>query len=341
MTKCILSLDGGGIRGAASAQFLAHLDGRLQQEDGTTLRDYIDFYAGTSTGSVIALALATTDLSMKKISSLYDVDTAAKIFSEHRGWFDVDGLNAPKFAADGKTAVLKEQLGSARLGDVPDGKHVLAVSYGLEQRCPIIMKSTKEENRSLYAYQVADASSAAPTFFPTKEVSMPPEDDDFWLIDGGVIANNPTMCAIAEAKHAWKHEGVNVADLRVLSVGTGFMTRKINGPESRSWGALQWMVQGKIMQILSDERIVAYQAKTLLDEGHYIRVNAKLKTQPGLAAAPDDAMDDVSPSNIRRLKALGDYWYRIYGDAAIALLRGTYQGSSLDRIDSKTGKAIV
>ena len=147
------------------------------------------------------------------------------------------------------------------------------------------------------------------------------------------------MCAIAEAKRTWSD--IAMEDLRVLSIGTGFLTKKINGPQSQKWGGVQWMTKGHIMEVLSDERIVAYQAMTIMGSGKYIRVNASLKTQPGLPQAPDDAMDDVSKTNIKRLKALGDFWFERYGAQAVALLRDRYTGRSLDRIDPKTGDPIV
>ena len=46
--------------------------------------------------------------------------------------------------------------------------------------------------------EVARATSAAPTYFePLKlETQGPP---DYWaFVDGGVFANNPAMCAVAE-----------------------------------------------------------------------------------------------------------------------------------------------
>ena len=163
-------------------------------------------------------------------------------------------------------------------------------------------------------------------------------------MDGGVIANNPTMCAIVEARRKWTGEPLD--QMRVLSVGTGFLTRKINGPESTRWGALQWFTRGHILELLSDERVVAYQALTVISPGNYIRVNAKLQAQPGFPKSPfeevpDDAMDDVSRTNIKRLKALGDFWFEQYGDAAAQLIADDYRGPSLDRIDPMTGKPIV
>lgn len=164
---------------------------------------------------------------------------------------------------------------------------------------------------------------------------MPGEADDFWLIDGGVTANNPTMCAIAESIQAWPEMAIQ--DLRVLSVGTGYRTRKINGRDSKEWGALQWFTKGHILDVLTDERVVAYQAKTIIADGNYIRVNADMRRQAGLPNPPKDAMDDISHENITRLKQMGDFWFELYGEAAVALLLGTYEGPSLDRIDADTG----
>ncbi len=217
-------------------------------------------------------------------------------------------------------------------------KHVLVVTYSVEKRVPMIVKSTKKDHKKLLSYQVADASSAAPTYFPTCSFEIPPEsDNEHWLIDGGVIANNPTMCAISEVRKEFK---TPMDKIKVLSVGTGFMTRKINGPASKKWGAYEWFKKGHILDLLTDERVIAYQAISILKESNYIRVNAELRRQKGLENPPDDAMDDVSVSNINKLKALGDFWFEQYGTHAIELLLGKYSGPSLDRIDPNTGEPI-
>ena len=335
MAKFILALDGGGIRGAATTQFLSLVETKLFQKHQKTVRDCVDFYAGTSTGSIIALALATTDMSMDQINQLYNYTNAKQIFTKNRGWFEIDGVNAPRYEAKEKTDVLLREFGSAKLGDVSDGKHVLAVTYGIEKRRPYVLKTTKQDMTGLLSYHVADASSAAPTYFPTKELPLPPDHVEHWLIDGGVIANNPTMCAYSEACRVWPNE-----DKRVLSIGTGSHSRKINGPESQHWGAIGWMVKGKIIDILSDEKVVGYQAITISQPGTYIRVNSEMCKQPGLPNPPDDAMDDISRANIARLKAMGTFWYEQYGDDVVELLINNYQGKSLDRIDPRTGEPI-
>ncbi len=339
MSKLILSLDGGGIRGAATTQFLAHIEDKLKSDHRKSLRDCVHFYAGTSTGCIIALALATTDMTMADINNLYSYPNAKKIFSENKGWFEFDGINAPKYEADGKARILKQKFGTNKLSSVPRNKHVLAVTYAIERRKPEVIKSTDTTHRKLLAWQVADASSAAPTYFPTKELAMHGVEDAYWLVDGGVTANNPTMCVVAEAIKAWP--GTSIQDLRVLSVGTGYRTRKINGPESQNWGALEWFTKGHILDVLTDERVVSYQAYTILPPGQYIRVNAEMKEQTGLPNPPDDAMDDFSQSNIRKLKEMGDFWFKHYGDAVVELLLDKYQGPSLDRIEAETGEPKV
>ena len=173
MGKVILSLDGGGIRGAATTAFLSRLDEALWNEHGKTIRDCVDLFAGTSTGSIIALGLARTELSMERIDALYSVENAQRIFAENGGLFELDGVSAPKYTAEGKTLVLKEALGEdTTIGRGENGKHVLVVAYAIEKRIPLVVKSTDPRHEDLLAYRVADASSAAPTYFPTADVTM-------------------------------------------------------------------------------------------------------------------------------------------------------------------------
>lgn len=336
MSRVILAIDGGGIRGAAATQFLTRVEQRLQREHDTSLRHCVDYYAGTSTGAIIALALATTTMPIDKINRLYNPRSGRAIFSPNRGWFEIDGINAPRYAGSGKTRFLKRWFGQASLaGAGQTGRHVLCVSYSVEQNRPVVIKSHHPDHHELTSFAVADASSAAPTYFPSRPLPSLPGKRQQWLIDGGVVANNPTLCAIAESQRLWPQ--IPMSDVRVLSIGTGKRTRKINGPATQDWGALQWMRQGDLIDVLSDEQLIAYQAKAILAEGHYIRVNSAMEKQPGLSHPPDDAMDDVSPDNLTLLKAMGDFWYQHYGDQVVAFLLGDYQGPSLDAIPAPGG----
>src|SRR5439155_6831089 len=78
--KRILSLDGGGIRGAVTLGFLGEIErilaGRHEDLDGMKKEDfrlchYFDLIGGTSTGSIIAALLAVGGYSVAEIKSKY------------------------------------------------------------------------------------------------------------------------------------------------------------------------------------------------------------------------------------------------------------------------------
>ena len=140
-SKFILSFDGSGIRGAPATQFPLHIETELKQQN-QLIRDYVDVYAGTSTGSIIVLALATTDLTMSVINDLYNFENTQEIFDPNKGLFKIDGISAPKNEANGKTNLLRKSMGNATLHNVGQDKHVLAVSYAIEKRAPMVIKST-------------------------------------------------------------------------------------------------------------------------------------------------------------------------------------------------------
>jgi predicted acylesterase/phospholipase RssA len=334
MTKLILSLDGGGVRGAATTEFLSQVEKELQRH-GKNLRDEVDFFAGTSAGGTIALALATTNKSVAEINELHGEATANTLFSKSSFWPFIPGIFRPKYKRSGKLEVLQQILGSALLGDVPDEKEALIVSYGVHSRAPVVIKSTEPKHRNLVCTQIVDATSAAPSFFPTADMRI--NGENAWLIDGGVIANNPAMCAIAEARRCFN---TLIDDMRVLSIGTGHRTEPVNGKASQKWGAIQWAVKGQIMDILSDERIVAYQAQTITKSGSYIRVDSELLPQPGMSNPPEQSMDCVTSDNIQRIRDMGRIWFDRYGEQVVQLILNQYDGPSLGRIDHQTGQPI-
>jgi hypothetical protein len=119
------------------------------------------------------------------------------------------------------------------------------------------------------------------------------------LIDGGVVANNPTACAIAEALRK-DARADQPQDLVVLSIGTGAHTRSISLKSAREWGAIEWAVP--IIDVLFDGSAdsVDYIARHLVGDSYF-------RLQAELAIGLDD-MDDVSETNIAALEAVArDY----------------------------------
>src|SRR5690349_19267654 len=99
MTKLVLSLDGGGVRGAASARFLERLEQRLERP----LNDAFDLFAGTSTGAIIAGALGVLGMSAAEISPLYSLENIQRIMDKSP-WDRAAGLiqAGPKYDGVGK-----------------------------------------------------------------------------------------------------------------------------------------------------------------------------------------------------------------------------------------------
>ena len=99
--KRILALDGGGIRGALSLGYLKHLENHLRkqhQNDQLLLSDYFDMIGGTSTGSIIAAALAI-GMSVDEIKQKY-FELGTKIFGKKYKWFkifEIDDLLKAKY----------------------------------------------------------------------------------------------------------------------------------------------------------------------------------------------------------------------------------------------------
>ncbi len=140
MSFRILSLDGGGIRGVVTATILAAIEQRINQP----LNQYFNLIAGTSTGSLLAAAIARGCHS-KEIIDLYK--QKGKIIFPYKSRFSLQriplllkyGLSAPKFSDSGLIQVLQEALGDTKLLDITTPQ-LLIVSYDTITREPIIFK---------------------------------------------------------------------------------------------------------------------------------------------------------------------------------------------------------
>jgi patatin-like phospholipase/acyl hydrolase len=205
----ILSLDGGGIRGIFSS---ALLDG-LETSVGRPLVQHFDLIVGTSTGGIIALGLGA-GYSPAEIVDIY-VHEMRTIFPGPRAWRAARQLVRSKYSAAGLEKVARRIFGDRLLGEssVP----LVIPSYDLGENTVHLFKtphnSRLKRDHRIPMWQVAMATSAAPTFFPT--FCLP--EDEVRLIDGGVWANNPAMVGVAEAVSMF---GQPLGSLRLLSIGT-------------------------------------------------------------------------------------------------------------------------
>lgn len=292
MIRKILSLDGGGIRGASTAVFL----NKLEEASGKSLHRIFDLIAGTSTGGIIAAAIGILKMSGEDLANLYNHQNGKVIFPQSFWDRHLPVQNQPKYDGTGKRDILKKYFGKRLLksSKIP----LILTAYDVEKRLPVILSSLDKDKTK--ALDAVDATSAAPTYFPTVQVN------NQWLIDGSVIVNNPTITAYAEATKRWPDD-----EIRVLSVGTGKRTRSIPGEESAEFGAIGWLTHD-LIGVVTDETIVHIQAETILGE-NYVRVNSDLEFA-------DDDLDNIKQGNITNLRKLGEGWWTQFGNDTLALL---------------------
>lgn len=118
---------------------------------------------------------------------------------------------------------------------------------------------------------------------------------EYSLIDGGVGANNPTACAIAEALRL----GHALKDIHVLSVGTGIFTLPIPFVEASRWGILNWATAISNVLIDASSDINDYIAEQVASDGQYLRLQFRLDRESSIKIT--NKIDDVSPQNLQNL----------------------------------------
>lgn len=235
-SKNILSLDGGGIRGALTLGYLKKIETILREKHGNNylLCDHFDLIGGTSTGSIIAAALAIGK-SVDEIVALY-MDLGGKIFGKKRSfWNPLETWKFLKAGYDYKA--LEESLKNA-FGEITIGSHqiktglcIVAKRADTNSVWPIInhpngkfYNTNMGKNKNIPLWQAVRASSAAPTYFAPQMIDIG-DGQRAAFVDGGVsMANNPalTLLMVATLKgFPFKWE-MGEDKLTIVSVGTGY-----------------------------------------------------------------------------------------------------------------------
>jgi hypothetical protein len=285
--KRILALDGGGVKGLLTLGMLKPLEDELRRrahgDAGFRLCDYYDLIGGTSTGAIIATALAL-GLSVDELIELYS-RLGPEVFGKSAG----DGVFLQsKFESKKLRRALHGVLSTKTLGsqDLRTGlaihaKRIDTGSAWVVTNHPLGMfydppgDSGIFPNKRYRLIELVLASAAAPTFFD--EVVIDIEFDEKrhpiqkgYFVDGAVSANNnPSLQLLMLAlepgyKFGWRGGGDN---LMMTSCGTGSRRPAIDGkafqglpPGLRGVHALRAMVydtqvQGvMVMQALSEPR---------------------------------------------------------------------------------------
>lgn len=317
----ILSLDGGGIRGIISCIILRYLEEILQQKDhpNAKLGDYFDMIAGSSTGGILASVLLYPDDNKK---ARYSIKKAFELYTEKgEDIFNVSlweslinpfGLFSEKISQDNLERQLKDFFGGLEIKDFI--KPSLITSYDIENRRAKLFNTinAKQAQQNFLVRDICRATAAAPTYFSPAQIRSS-YGQSFSLIDGGMFANNPALCAYAEARkipfadifeNPEKPNYPAVNDMMIVSLGTGTEMKSYPINKYKNVGKLAWI--GPIIDILlsANAETVDYQLNQMFmtlgkrNRQNYYRINPSLKT-----ASPE--MDNVKKKNLEALIQAG------------------------------------
>jgi hypothetical protein len=330
--KRILSIDGGGLRGILSLGILEKIESLLKERYGDTeqfrLCHYFDLIAGTSTGAIIAAALAL-GMRVQDITRMY-LQLGQRVFE--KGFFR-KGIFRALYDEEALIDELKNVYGATtNLGSTDLKSGVLIVTKRLDSGSPWPISNNPRgkyfapgagsraiPNRDYPLWQVVRASTAAPRYFDPEEIeilNVPGKNAvRGQFVDGGVSPfNNPALQAVMYANLDGYRVGWPMGSdkLLLVSVGTGLRNPALTPTKVAVEHAVQALVAlmddcGALVETLLQWMSTSPSARTidreLADLRHdiiggtplltYLRYNVQLdsdslKSDLGLELSPDE-----------------------------------------------------
>lgn len=305
----VLSIDGGGIKGLYSAYILKS----ISNDYHINLNEYFDLFCGTSTGGIIAIALAN-GTSIDRIIHFYE-NKGPLIFPFKNPITYMFSL-IKQLALWGKYSdkelrnSLIEVFEDKEIKDLH--KNICIPAIRLSNQQMIIFKKDHSPNLSLHnnikLVDIALATSAAPTYFPIVNI----KDVGEGFIDGGLGANDPALIGAIEASKYFIKDG-NKFDL--LSIAT---ISDPNGSSAtmnkRRWSPF-WFKDIIELVMNVQSKCVYYNMKFLKDLlpcDIYIKIPSPSLSQNHRKHVK---MDYASPKSIKTLKELAyNTWAELKND---------------------------
>lgn len=373
----ILAIDGGGIRGIIPAYILNQLEDNL----GKGCYQLFDIIGGTSTGAILAAGLTTPNPSdpnhfpypAQALLNIYLKNGAQIFVKQGNNPLDLKASYVANDNGKGIEPFLQNSLGAtASLAYAASVTGQLAgckVKQAFTTGCivnssggvvtnPVVGQDEgaylfnwyDAVNNGLaddyYVWEAARCSSAAPSYFPVAQVGGGSNGrsnaNAKWVVDGGVMSNNPAMWGLAEAFRTGLAQ--NLSDIVLVSIGTGFypggggvgITNNAGTlvPADGNWSLGPWMGpdmydlqgqknEGALVNIILDavQNVAAQQLQGMMNAGlTYYRL------EPSIPYSLSQ-MDNISPANITALLnaaksyiAVGGAGYAVYTDVLNAVM---------------------
>lgn len=203
----ILSIDGGGIRGAIPLYFLNQLEKKLN----ISIREEFDIVAGTSTGAIIGSSIITQNPSSGEYNSLDEIldiyiNRSKQIFIQR------ESANT-KYSNQGLELILKHFFGSLTLSQLDK---ILAIPlHQIDTDKHLVISQWSDKNfegfKNVPLHKILLAAGASQGYF------SPVKINESIYGDGVIQIKNPA----AEALNIAINKGHEIKDIRILSLGTG------------------------------------------------------------------------------------------------------------------------
>ncbi|KAJ5818925.1 Acyl transferase/acyl hydrolase/lysophospholipase [Penicillium riverlandense] len=278
---CLLSLDGGGVRGLSSLYILKDVMNQLnaERQDGTTLKpcDVFDLIGGTSTGGLIAIMLGRLEMNVDDCIQAYS-QLMSSVFSEKANSLPVDWSGKIKAQYESKKLRMAIEDVIIRSGSSPNDP----MDDGKTDRCRVFVCTTSKETLQiarLRSYSVSNedaiaaticeaalATSAATRFFDPVTIG------DRQFVDGAFGANNPIEECIVSVGTG--DPGQGAIDDNILNFLSKTLVRMATKPESTERRFLaRWNNEYRehryfrfnVDQGLQDVRMTEYDKRSLIE----------------------------------------------------------------------------
>lgn len=307
----ILSIDGGGLRGAIPCQCLIKMEENLGR--GFGIAEGFDVITGTSTGGILGIGLSLRN--KKTGRPLYRAADLMKLYTNHgEDIFPpkqrkkvLTGLFKVKYDPAPLEMVLREQLQDATLCDVEPLLLVAAHDVQLDQLFMFDSARAKsgEVGMNFYLRDVARATSAAPTYFPQAKIWDVQGHQERVFVDGGVVANHPAAHAFWRARELYPQANY----FEIVSLGTGRCDRINVGSYLGAESQLNWAryIPSLMMEGASQGTNFLLEKLARHSQGESYKL-AYTRMQAALAPEEVD-MDVAEEAMMRRYMALGGRLY--------------------------------
>ncbi|CAF1000383.1 unnamed protein product [Brachionus calyciflorus] len=217
----IISIDGGGVRGIIPAILLREIQRRCNKP----LVTLVDLFAGTSTGAILCAGLNVSENPIGSIPK-YSPDDMVKFYiDESPKIFKKSILRYYK--QDNLKNILSKKVNFSFTNLI---NHVLIPTSTDIKTLYTFTKhdSSMTSNKNYSLVDILTAATAAPTYFPAYQI----EGILHKLMDGGILANNPSRLAYEHAVNVLKIPSENI---HIISIGTGdYISHLFNENESNS-----------------------------------------------------------------------------------------------------------